>query len=273
MKTQMLKMAAVSIYKTVSSKFNKTDENGQILDPITTIFKLCIISYKLPGVKISISNNRISYQETGYTQGIFRWSNGDKANDLHNLHNPINIFINDSYNYELFGPENYIFTLNLAKNGLKKLKSSYSNNPIIKNSINNYIKEINECLTNIHKQNQKQSQKEKQVNQNTSEKIDKISKKNNNEIKDEEEIQQKEQLEQKEKNSLYIKFKEIWNKRQISILVDTFQEIQSITNLSGSNETLNKYDMMDDYILSVMNILEAKDKNVLNIIQEIFAGH
>ena len=31
--------------------------------------------------------------------------------------------------------------------------------------------------------------------------------------------------------------------------------------------------MMDDYILSVMNILEAKDKNVLNIIQEIFAGH
>ena len=156
---------------------------------------------------------------------------------------------------------------------MKKLKSSYSNNPIIKNSINNYIKEINECLTNIHKQNQKQSQKEKQVNQNTSEKIDKISKKNNNEIKDEEEIQQKEQLEQKEKNSLYIKFKEIWNKRQISILVDTFQEIQSITNLSGSNETLNKYDMMDDYILSVMNILEAKDKNVLNIIQEIFAGH
>ena len=66
--------------------------------------------------------------------------------------------------------KNYIFTLNLAKNGLKKLKSSYSNNPIIKNSINNYIKEINECLTNIHKQNQKQSQKEKQVNQNTSEK-------------------------------------------------------------------------------------------------------
>ena len=31
--------------------------------------------------------------------------------------------------------------------------------------------------------------------------------------------------------------------------------------------------MMDDYILSAMNILEAKDKNVLNIIQEIFMGH
>ena len=38
-----------------------------------------------------INENKITYQEAGFTQGLFRWTNGDKANDLHNLFNPINI--------------------------------------------------------------------------------------------------------------------------------------------------------------------------------------
>ena len=95
MKTQMLKMAAVSIYKSVSNKLMKTDDKSQILDPITTIFKLCIISFKPSGIKISINENKIAYQEAGFTQGLFRWTNGDKANDLHNLFNPINMFVQD----------------------------------------------------------------------------------------------------------------------------------------------------------------------------------
>ena len=244
------------------------------------IFKLGIISFKSSGVKISISNNRISYQESGYTQGIFRWTNGDKANDLHNLHNPINMFINDFHNYEVFEHDNFIFILNLARNGLKKLKLSYANNPIIKNSINNYVNAINQCISEKEtkklktetKNLKKEKLEEENEQENDQEKIQEKdpSKSLKDETKDESQEFDKNDI---EKNSLYKKFKEIWNKRQVSIIVDTLKEIDEITKLSNSSETINKYDTIDDYILSVMNILDSKDKNVLNIIKEIFAGH
>ena len=56
------------------------------------------------------------------------------------------------------------------------------------------------------------------------------------------------------------------------IIVNTLKEIDEINNLSNRNESINKYDKIDDYILSITNILDAKDKNVFSIIKEIIAG-
>ena len=128
---------------------------------ITTIFKLCIISFKPSGIKISINENKIADQEAGFTQGLFRWTNGDKANDLHNLFNPINIFVQDEFNKDLFSSEDYLYIISLAKNGLKKLKLSYNCNPIIKNSINNYIKLLESKLLEL-----KNNNGEKKINKN-----------------------------------------------------------------------------------------------------------
>ena len=278
MKTQMLKMAAVSIYKSVSNKLMKTDDKSQILDPITTIFKLCIISFKPSGIKISINENKITYQEAGFTQGLFRWTNGDKANDLHNLFNPINIFVQDEFNKNLFSAEDYLYIISLAKNGLKKLKLSYNCNPIIKNSINNYIKLLESKLLELKNNNGDQ---EINKNSNSSDltsdnnninhnKATNIIRNNINE--NEENDNEKEKEKEKEKNSLYQKFKDIWNERQVIIIVNTLKEIDEINNLSNSNESINKYDKIDDYILSITNILDAKDKNVFSIIKEIIAG-
>ena len=260
MQIQMLKMAAVSIYNSVSNKFTNSDERSQILDPITTLFKLCIISFKTIGIKISISNNKISYQEPGFTQGLFRWSNGDKANDLHNLQNPINMFINDSFNYQLFISEDYIFILNLAINGLKKLKISYTNNPIIKNSINHYIEILEKRF--------------KQLNNDNDKKLVSINLEENDINNKDNDINNKDNEYTIDNNSLYNKFKEIWNKRQVSIIVETLRELNEIHNLHNNEEpSCNKTENLNNYILSLSNLLDAKDKTILNIIKEIFAGH
>ena len=64
-------------------------EKNLILDPMSCFIKLGILAYKLPGTKISITKNKISFHEPNIFQGPIRWSNGDNRNDLHNLHNPL----------------------------------------------------------------------------------------------------------------------------------------------------------------------------------------
>jgi len=67
------------------------DSKSQILDPLTTVIRLSILSFKNIGTKISINLNKIEYQEPNLFQGTFRWKNGDKRSDLHNLYNPLKI--------------------------------------------------------------------------------------------------------------------------------------------------------------------------------------
>lgn len=67
------------------------NSNSQILDPLTTVIRLSILSFKDVGTKISINLNKIEYQEPNILQGTFRWSKGDKRSDLHNLCNPLKI--------------------------------------------------------------------------------------------------------------------------------------------------------------------------------------
>jgi hypothetical protein len=114
---------------------NKSDS---IIDPLTCLIRLGLLEFKPFNTKISIKNNRITYNDPHLLQGTIRWSNGDNREDIHNIYNPILKAI------QWYEPDNEDIK-NLFKysvKGLEKLKSSYEENSIITHSIEYYISYI-----------------------------------------------------------------------------------------------------------------------------------
>jgi hypothetical protein len=117
------------------------NSNSQILDPLTTVIRLAILSFKPVGTKISINLNKIEYQEPNILQGTFRWSNGDKRSDLHNLCNPLKIcrtkYIPDE-------DERVSNIYSKAIHGLVKLQSLYDeNSDSTSHALSHYINILN----------------------------------------------------------------------------------------------------------------------------------
>lgn len=108
-----------------------------LLDPLTTIFRLCIIGFKGDGVKISIKDNQIHHQSKNPVQGILRWAQGDSKEILGNLHKPICLYIM-KYKELPFAKQLNEYTIN----GLRKLKDTYQDNNLIEHSLQHYIKII-----------------------------------------------------------------------------------------------------------------------------------
>lgn len=122
-------------YYLLTSLFNVNDDKSYILDPLTCVIRLGVLSFKPVGTKISINQNKISYNVPNFFQGTLRWTYGDNRNDLHNLFKPL------LYSTQWYDMEDPII-LNLftfAISGLEKLKLSYSSNSIICHSIDHYI--------------------------------------------------------------------------------------------------------------------------------------
>lgn len=151
--------------------FNKSDKKS-ILDPLTCIIRLAVLSFKPIGTKISVYENRISYNDPCVLQGPVRWSYGDKRGDLHNLYNPIKkaLIWYDINDEEIKG------IVKFTINGINNLKKSYDPNSIIthsldhyitlltKNSDNNTIKNSNEDTYNIIYKNLKELWSDREVN-------------------------------------------------------------------------------------------------------------
>ena len=110
----------------------------QILDPLTTLIKICLLNFKETGTKLSINYNKISFHSPDLFQGPTRWRNGDNRLDLHNLCNPIERSV-EWYDCK----ESYIeIIFTMAINGLKKLKNSYNgieNSNIVCDALSHYI--------------------------------------------------------------------------------------------------------------------------------------
>ena len=132
---------AVSLF---NSLFSTKNSKNLIIDPFTCIVRLSILSFKPPGTKISIYDNRISYHEPNFLQGTIRWSQGDNREDLHNLYKPI-VKALEWYDCNT-SIIKHIFEL--SKDGLKELKYAYNNNSSICHSINYYITTIETHLDN-----------------------------------------------------------------------------------------------------------------------------
>lgn len=155
MEAMLLKYGVANGVKVVAnSLYPTTDYNAtkQILDPLSSLIRLSLLSFKERGCKISISNNRIYFQPQNISQGPVRWIYGDNRNDLHNLYNPIEhavLWYDPKTNEDIAN----IFTYSIK--GLEKLKNSYVNKDckfgdsnLVCHSINHYINIINLRLKN-----------------------------------------------------------------------------------------------------------------------------
>ena len=84
----MFKNINSSIYEIFINLFQEKNKNS-IIEPLICLVRLAILEFKPYGTKISIFNNRISYNDPNMLQGALRWSNGDTRDDLHNIFLPI----------------------------------------------------------------------------------------------------------------------------------------------------------------------------------------
>ena len=127
---------------------NKTD-NFQlfVLDPLSVIIKLAILSNKPIGTKIRIDNNIIYLQEPGHFQAFCRYLLKNNKTDIQYLYNPIEMAC------QMYLTKNVITQnpkipdiFKCAQNGLLKLIETYKNCSVIRICINYYFTSISNHL-------------------------------------------------------------------------------------------------------------------------------
>ena len=110
-----------------------------ILDPLSVIVKLAILSNKPVGTKLLIQNNVIYFQEPGPFQSLCRMVYKSNKTDLQYIYNPINIaclhFLSKSFAEKTPRIKNLFLC---AQNGLKKLIETYKSCSIITITLNYY---------------------------------------------------------------------------------------------------------------------------------------
>lgn len=118
-----------------------------VLDPLSIIIKLAILSNKPIGTKFRVQDNVMYIQEPGYFQSICRIYYNANKTEIQYLYNPIH-----------FACENFLcsrFTdktpgikklFSCAINGLNKLKETYKTCPVIVLCLNLYIGLIENSL-------------------------------------------------------------------------------------------------------------------------------
>lgn len=110
-----------------------------ILDPLSVIVKLAILSNKPIGTKLLIQNNVIYFQEPGPFQSIARMVYKSNKTDLQYIFNPINIACSFFLSKQFSDKTPRIKNLFLcAQNGLKKLMETYKACSIITITLNYY---------------------------------------------------------------------------------------------------------------------------------------
>lgn len=146
MANNLINISLVKSLYNIISKYNSNSKDyiHQILEPLTTIIKLAIISFKPQGTKIAIDSNKIFIQEPGFFQGVSRWTYGNNREELHHILKPILRSI-DIYNPHKSESLNKIY--NFSVEGLKNLKKSYSNsNSTLCHALDLYITLLEEKL-------------------------------------------------------------------------------------------------------------------------------
>jgi hypothetical protein len=124
------------------ASYNYEKKKNIILEPMCSIMRMILLNYKIDGIKISIYNNSISYNEPSYYQGIIRNYNGDTREDLHNLYNP---FIK-SFEWYPKEDEKHELFYKLCSSGLSKLINSYDKDSIICHTLQLYTKMFDDIL-------------------------------------------------------------------------------------------------------------------------------
>ena len=127
---------------------NKTD-NFQlfVLDPLSVIIKLAILSNKPIGTKIRIDNNIIYLQEPGHFQAFCRYLLKNNKTDIQYLYNPIEMACQMYLTKPVIAQNPKIPDIfKCAQNGLLKLIETYKNCSVIRICINYYFTLISNHL-------------------------------------------------------------------------------------------------------------------------------
>jgi len=229
----MFKNINNSIYEILVNLFHDKNKNS-IIEPLICLIRLAILEFKPLGTKISIFNNRITYNEPNLLQGAVRWSNGDTRDDLHNIFLPITK-AGEWYSLDNEDIKNILI---FAIRGLEKLKSSYSRNSTINHSIQYYISYLKTTHANGHTTNTKE---DPSVGDN---------------------------------NTIFNKLKGIWNDREITIINNLLIELQEKRKLhnndtedeSISQESYSQNEELETIINTLETLLISKENKVHSLI-------
>jgi len=110
-----------------------------VLDPLSVIVKLAILSNKPIGTKLLIQNNVIYFQEPGPFQSFCRMFYNSNKTDLQYMYNPINIACSHFLSKDFISKTPRIKHLFIcAQKGLKNLMETYKNCSILNLTLNYY---------------------------------------------------------------------------------------------------------------------------------------
>ena len=196
--------------------FKSKQDKNIIIDPISCLIKLSILSLYPQGTKVSVSNNGINFSNSTIFQGTIRFIQGDRREDLHNLFKPIQKSIEWYWNNEKYETKlEELFTM--SEKGLENLKGCYEPNSTIQHSLDHYI---------LYLKNKNHFNQENQKSITNS------------------------------SNIIYQYLQSLWSLREINIVIELFQEYKTKTNQEEkeniitniNNMTNTKEKMLNDFI-------------------------
>lgn len=123
------------------------DQHLYILDPLSVIIKLAILSNKIVGTKIYIVRNIIYFQDPGMFQGLCRYFLKTNKTDLQYMYNPIEISCQHYLSKESTEKNPKLKDLfKCAQNGILKLIETYKQCSIMRLCLNYYYSLISNHL-------------------------------------------------------------------------------------------------------------------------------
>jgi hypothetical protein len=248
--TELLKSGSLIV-----NSIRRNNNKNQILDPISCIIRLGMMSFKPEGSKISINDNKITFHDNKFFQGILRWNSGDSRDDLHNLHNPIQK-ISEWYDSNIKEIKNVII---IAIEGIKNLKQSYEKESIIQYTLDRYIDILNNSLDKS-KNNKERILDNSEIDLSSSILKNEVSK----EINKKQDLNDSQYIDKKsegENNHVYNELKKLWKFREIKIVNGIFLEIKKKKNSQIELEA---------YMKSLEIIVESKENQVLLLIKKAY---
>jgi hypothetical protein len=249
----MFKSINNSIYEIITNLFNEKDRNS-IIEPLICLVRLAILDFKPVGTKISIFNNKITYNEPNLLQGAVRWSNGDARDDLHNIFLPITK-ASLWYDVEKQDIKN-IFKFSIR--GLERLKRSYSRNSTINHSIQYYIDTLKGSLNASNKNEEVEVERKSRSRRG--------QETNNVEVRSRGDVEaDSEGSGEDENNTIFNKLKGIWNDREISIINNLLIEMETRRGTSAEQSSLDSADS-ETIILTLETLLSSKENRVSDLI-------
>lgn len=118
----------------------KVDLQLYILDPLSVIIKLAILSNKCIGTKICITNNVIYLQDPGPFQAFCRYIFNSNKTDIQYLYNPIELACQHYLTKQSLQQNPKMKDLfKCAQNGILKLIETYKNCSVMRLCLNYYL--------------------------------------------------------------------------------------------------------------------------------------